>query len=213
MQYRKNKTGEPLSLLGFGCMRFTRKGSGIDLDKAQQEIQAAVEGGVNYFDTAYVYPGSEAAVGEIFHRLGCREKINIATKLPHYLIKSVDGAEKMFRETGCDGVMVARAAQGNPWVFREIISWLKDGSVPERPSPQEVYDTVIRHADLQLQYKGEYIGIREMRKHVSWYTTGYPGSAKFRGQINYMEDMESLKKACHDIFLKEHEPEMPEMRI
>lgn len=98
MQYRKNKTGEPLSLLGFGCMRFTRKGSGIDLDKAQQEIQAAVEGGVNYFDTAYVYPGSEAAVGEIFHRLGCREKINIATKLPHYLIKSVDGAEKMFRE-------------------------------------------------------------------------------------------------------------------
>ena len=127
----------------------------------------------------------------------------------------IDGpsAEKMFRETGCDGVMVARAAQGNPWVFREIISWLKDGSVPERPSPQEVYETVIRHADLQLQYKGEYIGIREMRKHVSWYTTGYPGSAKFRGQINYMEDMESLKKACHDIFLKEHEPEMPEMRI
>lgn len=98
MQYRKNKSGEDISLLGYGCMRFTRKGGGIDLDKAEKEIRLALEGGVNYFDTAYIYPGSEAALGEIFRRIGCREKIQIATKLPHYLIKSMDGIEKTFKE-------------------------------------------------------------------------------------------------------------------
>ena len=98
MQYRKNKSGEDISLLGYGCMRFTRKGGGIDLDKAEKEIRLALEGGVNYFDTAYIYPGSEAALGEIFRRIGCREKIQIATKLPHYLIKSMDGIEKIFKE-------------------------------------------------------------------------------------------------------------------
>ena len=98
MQYRKNKIGEDISLLGYGCMRFTRKGGGIDLDKAEKEIRLALEGGVNYFDTAYIYPGSEAAVGEICRRIGCRQKILIATKLPHYLIKSMDGIEKMFEE-------------------------------------------------------------------------------------------------------------------
>ena len=98
MQYRKNKSGEDISLLGYGCMRFTRKGSGIDLDKAEKEIRLALSGGVNYFDTAYVYPGSEAAVGEIFRRIGCRNEIQIATKLPHYLIKSMDGIEKTFAE-------------------------------------------------------------------------------------------------------------------
>ena len=98
MQYRKNKSGEDISLLGYGCMRFTRKGGGIDLDKAEKEIRLAIEGGVNYFDTAYIYPGSEAALGEIFARIGCREKIQIATKLPHYLIKSMEGIEKTFAE-------------------------------------------------------------------------------------------------------------------
>lgn len=116
----------------------------------------------------------------------------------------VDGpsAKALFEETGCDGIMIARAAQGNPWIFREVVSYLKGEGTPDRPSPQEVYDTVMRHADLQLEYKGEYIGIREMRKHVSWYTAGYPGSARFRNIINQMEDMESLKKACGDIFLQ-----------
>lgn len=98
MQYRKNKSGEDISLLGYGCMRFSRKGGSIDLDKAEKEIRIALEGGVNYFDTAYIYPGSEAALGEIFSRIGGREKIQIATKLPHYLIKSMDGIEKIFEE-------------------------------------------------------------------------------------------------------------------
>lgn len=98
MQYRKNRSGEEISLLGYGCMRMTRKGNGIDLDKAEQEVRTAIKGGVNYFDTAYVYAGNEVAVGEILHRIGCREQINLATKLPHYLIKSIDGVEKMFQE-------------------------------------------------------------------------------------------------------------------
>ena len=98
MQYRKNRSGENISLLGYGCMRFTRKGGGIDPDKAEQEVRLALKGGVNYFDTAYIYPGNEIAVGEIFRRIGCREQIKIATKLPHYLIKSMDGIEKMFQE-------------------------------------------------------------------------------------------------------------------
>ncbi len=115
----------------------------------------------------------------------------------------VDGesAQRMFDETGCDGVMVARAAQGNPFLFREIKSYFETGVTCPRPTAKEIYDTVIRHADMQLKYKGEYIGIREMRKHVSWYTTGMPGSARFRNEINQMTDMDSLKEACRKVML------------
>ena len=98
MQYRMNKTGEPLSILGYGCMRFSRKGNGIDLEKAQKEILCAIENGVNYFDTAYIYPGSEAALGEILERTKMRDRVNIATKLPQYLINSKAGIEKYFQE-------------------------------------------------------------------------------------------------------------------
>lgn len=98
MQYRKTKGGKDISVLGYGCMRFTRKGSEIDIDKAEKEVMYAIEHGVNYLDTAYVYSGSEAAVGEILARNKCRDKIILATKLPHYLIKSMDGVERMFQE-------------------------------------------------------------------------------------------------------------------
>lgn len=98
MQYRKDKKGNDISVLGYGCMRFTKKGGSIDIDKAEQEVMAAIRAGVNYFDTAYVYPGNEAAVGEIIERNHCRRDIYLATKLPHYLIKSVDGAQRLFRE-------------------------------------------------------------------------------------------------------------------
>lgn len=98
MQYRKNRSGEDISLLGYGCMRFTRKGSGIDLRKAEQEVMYAIRSGVNYFDTAYIYPGSEAALGEILHKNNCRKDVYIATKLPHYMIKSIEGVEKTFQE-------------------------------------------------------------------------------------------------------------------
>ncbi len=98
MQYRNDKNGNPISLLGYGCMRFTKKGNGIDLDKAEKEVMAAIDSGVNYLDTAYIYPGSEAAVGEILKRNNCRDKVLIATKLPQYLIKSEAALDKYFTE-------------------------------------------------------------------------------------------------------------------
>ena len=98
MEYRQDKYGNRLSALGFGCMRFQRGVTGIDMTAAEQQILAAVEGGVNYFDTAYIYPGSESAIGEIFERNGLREKVYIATKLPHYLIGSRETLDKLFDE-------------------------------------------------------------------------------------------------------------------
>ena len=98
MKYRKDKYGNDISVLGFGCMRFRRSGGSIDVAEAEREVLAAVDAGINYFDTAYIYPGSESALGEIFTRNHVREKIYIATKLPHYLIKSRDGMERLFRE-------------------------------------------------------------------------------------------------------------------
>lgn len=98
MQYRKDKKGNDISILGYGCMRFSKNGSSIDLDKAQKELLYAIDHGVNYLDTAYIYPGNEVAVGEILDRTGYRDKVYIATKLPHYMIKSIEGAEKIFTE-------------------------------------------------------------------------------------------------------------------
>ena len=98
MQYRTDRYGNKLSILGFGCMRFPQKLGHIDMEETEAEILTAIEGGVNYFDTAYVYPGSEAALGQILEKNGLRDKVNIATKLPHYLIRSREGMEKLFRE-------------------------------------------------------------------------------------------------------------------
>ena len=98
MQYRPGAGGDQLSVLGYGCMRFSRKNGAIDLPKAEAELIAALRGGVNYLDTAYIYPGSEAAVGKILEKNACREQVYIATKLPQYLIKSAAGIEKTFRE-------------------------------------------------------------------------------------------------------------------
>ena len=98
MNYRLDKYGNRLSALGFGCMRFQQKLGGIDLEKAEKQILLALENGVNYFDTAYIYPGSEAALGEIFEKNGIRDQLYIATKLPHYLIRNLEVLEKLFSE-------------------------------------------------------------------------------------------------------------------
>ena len=98
MRYRFDKYGNEISVLGFGCMRFLRSGGGIDMAQTEEQILSAVEAGVNYFDTAYIYPGSEAALGEILAKHQLRQKVYIATKLPHYLIKSREGMEKLFAE-------------------------------------------------------------------------------------------------------------------
>ena len=98
MQYRKDRKGNELSILGYGCMRFTKKGSGLDIAKAEKELLTAYQAGVNYYDTAYIYPGSEAALGEIFERNHIREKINLATKLPQYLIGNRAAMDRYFNE-------------------------------------------------------------------------------------------------------------------
>ena len=98
MQYRKDRNGRELSVLGFGCMRFTKNGNAIDLDKAEQELLAAFKAGVNYYDTAYIYPGSEVALGTILERNRIRDQVYIATKLPQYMVSSLAGAEKTFQE-------------------------------------------------------------------------------------------------------------------
>ena len=98
MQYRRDQKGNELSILGYGCMRFTKKYGRIVFQKAEQEVMMAIRHGVNYLDTAYIYPGSEECLGKILAQNHCREQVNIATKLPHYLIKSREGLEKTFQE-------------------------------------------------------------------------------------------------------------------
>ena len=98
MNYRQDRHGEEISILGYGCMRFSRKGAGVDIEKTEQELMAAYNAGVNYFDTAYIYPGSEAALGEILERNGIRDQVRIATKLPQYLVKNRASLDKYFEE-------------------------------------------------------------------------------------------------------------------
>ena len=98
MNYRNDKYGNPISILGFGCMRFARKQGKIDMEEAEREILEAIRLGVNYFDTAYIYPGSEAALGEILEKNNLRSQVKIATKLPHYLIRNAQTLEKLFQE-------------------------------------------------------------------------------------------------------------------
>ena len=109
-------------------------------------------------------------------------------------------AERMLRQTGCDGVMVGRAARGNPWIFRQIAAYLEDGTVIHKPDRQEVKEMVLRHARLQLGCKGEYTGVREMRKHVSWYTAGVPNSARLRQSVNMTENFEELESLVEEAF-------------
>ncbi len=108
-------------------------------------------------------------------------------------VTSGESAVAMQKQTGCDGVMIGRGAQGNPWIFSELIAYDKTGQIPERPTKEEVIRMLLRHADLQMTYKGEYLGIREMRKHAAWYTSGLPNSAKLRGEINAVETVEQLE--------------------
>ena len=105
-----------------------------------------------------------------------------------------ESAKKMIDETGVDGIMIGRAARGNPWIFNQIKEYLETGIVPEKPSYDEVREMMLRHARMQLECKGEYTGIREMRKHVAWYTKGMPGSAKLRDAINKVETYEELEE-------------------
>lgn len=108
-------------------------------------------------------------------------------------VTSPEKADELVSYTGCDGVMIARGAQGNPWIFSQMCAWEETGEVPPRPDKDEVREMMLKHARLQLQYKGDYVGIREMRKHVAWYTKGIPNAARLRERINQVESYEELE--------------------
>ena len=109
-------------------------------------------------------------------------------------IKSEQDAVRMLEETGCDGLMIGRAAQGNPWLFKRIKTYFETGAILSKPTYTEIFDMILRHARLQVKYKGEYLGIREMRKHVGWYTEGLPYSAKLRNNVNQIETYKQLEE-------------------
>lgn len=124
-------------------------------------------------------------------------KVKEAVRIPVIGNGDVDSpqqAERLLAETGCDGIMIGRAARGNPWLFHQIRVYLETGVMEPRPGFDEVRQMMLRHARMQIDYKGDYTGIREMRKHISWYTAGYPHSARLRAQINSVESFEELEE-------------------
>ena len=108
-------------------------------------------------------------------------------------VTSPQKADELVRRTGCDGIMIARGAEGNPWIFSEMIRWEETGELPPRPDKDEIREMMLKHARLQLEYKGEFCGIREMRKHVAWYTKGLKGAARLREKVNAVESLEELE--------------------
>ena len=109
-------------------------------------------------------------------------------------VDSPEAAKRMLAETGCDGVMVARGAKGNPWIFKRITEYLETGRIPPNPSREEVKAMMLRHGEMMVEFKGEAAAMREMRKHVAWYTAGWPHSAALRNDINAVETMEALRE-------------------
>lgn len=124
-------------------------------------------------------------------------KVKETVSIPVIGNGDVDSCEKavaMIRETGCDGVMIGRGAQGNPWIFSELLEYDRTGRILPRPDAREIRRMMLRHARLQLEFKGDYIGIREMRKHVAWYTKGMKGAARLRSLINQVESYQELEE-------------------
>ena len=114
-------------------------------------------------------------------------------------VNSPEDAVRIVQETGCDGIMIGRGAQGNPWIFRQILRWMETGEQLPPPSMEEVKEMILRHAVLLIEYKGTYTGIREMRKHVAWYTTGFPKSAKLRARVNEVTGFEELEDLIRNL--------------
>lgn len=117
-------------------------------------------------------------------------------------VRSARDAKQMTDETGCDGVMIGRAIQGNPWVFREARQYLKTGVTLQTPTPEERETVMLRHLNDMVELAGENIGVREMRKHLCWYTKGLPGGAEFRTRINHVDHEEGVKKEISDFFAR-----------
>lgn len=131
-------------------------------------------------------------------------KVKEAVKIPvigNGDIACPEDVVRMREETGCDGFMIGRRAKGNPWIFKEMVHYFETGEVMERPSLKEVVDMMLRHGQMMIEFKGEYIGVREMRKHVAWYTFGFPGAAKLREKVNHTKTYQELEELL-DCYLK-----------
>ena len=103
----------------------------------------------------------------------------------------------MLEFTGCDGIMLARGVRGNPWLFSQVKHYLRTGQLLEKPDIDELIDTILRHAKMQVEFKGEFMGMREMRKHIAWYTNGYHNAAKLRNMVNQVESYNDLELLLH----------------
>lgn len=114
-------------------------------------------------------------------------------------IRTAEDVIAMEQQTGCDGFMIARGAEGNPWIFKQILHYFETGEVLAKPSFSEVTEMLLRHAKMQMEFKGEYTGIREIRKHAAWYTAGYRNSSKLRGRINEVETFEELQALFEEV--------------
>lgn len=128
--------------------------------------------------------------------LECIRRVKEAVSIPvigNGDIASGQDAKHMMDYTGCDMVMVARAARGNPWIFSQINGFLSTGREPERPSWQEIRNVILRHLDMEVEYKGEYIAVQEMRKHIAWYVTGIRGASAIRRAVNAISTAEEVK--------------------
>lgn len=133
----------------------------------------------------------------------CIRQVKEAVSVPVLANGDADSAQKagcLLERTGADGVMIARAARGNPWIFSETRSWLQTGVLPPRPSGNEIRDTIIRHLRMLSACKGEWTAVREMRRHISWYIAGLPHAAAFRRKINEAPDAETMLAVIGEIF-------------
>ena len=112
-------------------------------------------------------------------------------------------AKRMLEETGCDGLMIARGARGNPWLFHRIHHYLDTGELLPEPDTAEICRMILRHAKLQTEMKGESLGMKEMRKHIAWYTAGLPHSASIRRECNQLETLEELGQLLENLMLRQ----------
>ncbi|MBR1861742.1 MAG: tRNA dihydrouridine synthase DusB [Lachnospiraceae bacterium] len=177
-----------------------RKGFDNDHINAVEIAKAAEAAGVNavavHGRTRAQYYSGEADWDII-------RQVKKAVKIPvigNGDVTSPEKAKALVEQTGCDGIMIGRGAEGNPWIFRQVVHYLETGEKLPLPTPAEKKALAIRHAELMLKYKGEYVAIKEMRKHLAWYTAGMPNSSKFRRKINTMDTMDELLAGVEEIF-------------
>ncbi|MBR6527821.1 MAG: tRNA dihydrouridine synthase DusB [Lachnospiraceae bacterium] len=171
-----------------------RKGFGLEDECAAEAARAAEAAGASAITihgrTREQYYSGQADWSAI-------RRVKEAVKIPVFGngdIASAQDAVRMIEETGVDGIAIGRGAKGNPWLFGEIRSYLQEGTIPPRPTAHEVGQMILEHLALELSYKPEHVAVREMRKHVAWYTTGLPGSSALRRQVNEIETAAALEE-------------------